>query len=132
MRTTCPHCATGCQVDLVVKDGRIVDAEGADGPSNGGLLCVKGRSGSFDFVHAPDRLTAPLVRNPATGELEETSWDEALSVVARELGRIRDEHGGAALAAFACSRSTNEDVYLFQKMARTALHTHNVDNCARV
>ena len=132
VRTTCPHCATGCQVDLVVKGGRIVDAEGADGPSNGGLLCVKGRSGSFDFVHAPDRLTAPLVRNPATGELEETSWDEALSVVARELGRIRDEHGGAALAAFACSRSTNEDVYLFQKMARTALHTHNVDNCARV
>ena len=44
----------GCQLDLVVKDGRIVDAEGAPGPSNKGLLCVKGRSGSFDFVDAPE------------------------------------------------------------------------------
>ncbi len=29
VRTTCPHCAVGCQLDLVVKDGRVVDAEGA-------------------------------------------------------------------------------------------------------
>ena len=29
VRTTCPHCATGCQMDLVVKNGKIVDAVGA-------------------------------------------------------------------------------------------------------
>ena len=121
VRTTCPHCGVGCQLDLVVKDGRIVDAEGAPGPSNKGLLCVKGRSGSFDFVDAPDRLTAPLVRNAATGELEPASWDDALDLVARRFAELRDEHGGEALAAFACSRSTNEDIYLFQKMARISL-----------
>ena len=132
VRTTCPHCGVGCQLDLVVKDGRIVDAEGAPGPSNKGLLCVKGRSSSFDFVDAPDRLTAPLVRNAATGELEPASWDDALDLVARRFAELRDEHGGEALAAFACSRSTNEDIYLFQKMARISLHTNNVDCCARV
>ena len=132
VRTTCPHCGVGCQLDLVVKDGRIVDAEGAPGPSNKGLLCVKGRSGSFDFVDAPDRLTTPLVRNAATGELEPASWDDALDLVARRFAELRDEHGGEALAAFACSRSTNEDIYLFQKMARISLHTNNVDCCARV
>ena len=34
VRTTCPHCATGCQMDLIVKNGKIVDVQGADGPSN--------------------------------------------------------------------------------------------------
>ncbi len=132
VRTTCPHCGVGCQLDLQVKGGRIVDAEGAPGPSNKGLLCVKGRSGSFDFVDAPDRLTTPLVRNAATGELEPATWDDALDLVARRFTELRDEHGGEALAAFACSRSTNEDIYLFQKMARISLYTNNVDCCARV
>ena len=130
--TTCPHCATGCQYYLVVKDGKIVDTEAVDGPSNKGLLCVKGRSGSFDFVQSPDRLTTPLVRNAETGELEPATWDEALSLVASRMGSIRDEFGGQALAAFACARSANEDIYMLQKMARTAFKTNNVDNCARV
>ena len=132
VRTTCPHCGVGCQLDLVVKDGHVVDAEGAPGPSNKGLLCVKGRSASFDFVEAPDRLTTPLVRNPASGQLEPATWDEALGLVARRFTELRDAHGGQSLAAFACSRSTNEDIYLFQKMAREALQTNNVDCCARV
>lgn len=52
--TTCPHCGTGCQFYLVVKDNKIVDVEPANGPANKNLLCVKGRSGSFDFVHSAD------------------------------------------------------------------------------
>ena len=131
-RTTCPHCAVGCQMDLVVKDGRIVDAQAAAGPSNRSMLCVKGRSGSFDFVHAPDRITTPLVKNAQTGKFEPASWDDALNLVAERFAAIRDENGGDALAAFACSRSTNEDVYMLQKMARTVFKTNNVDNCARV
>ena len=115
-----------------MKDGKIVDTEAADGPSNHGLLCVKGRSGSFDFVHSPDRLTTPLVRNPESGQLEPASWDEALDLVASKMGALRDEFGGQALAAFACARSANEDIYMLQKMARTVFKTNNVDNCARV
>ena len=130
--TTCPHCATGCQYYLLVKDGRIVGTEAADGPSNHGLLCVKGRFASFDFVQSPRRLTTPLIRNRATGKLEPATWEDALSYTARRLSEIRDQHGGRSLAAFACARSANEDIYLFQKFARTALKTNNVDNCARV
>ncbi|MDO5335238.1 MAG: formate dehydrogenase subunit alpha, partial [Coriobacteriia bacterium] len=130
--TTCPHCATGCQYYLVVRDGKIVDVEAADGPSNHGLLCVKGRSASFDFVHSERRLTTPLVRSAETGELEPASWDEALDLVASRMGALRDEFGGESLAAFACARSANEDIYLLQKMARCAFKTNNVDNCARV
>lgn len=130
--TTCPHCGTGCQLDLVVRDNVIVDAKGGDGPVNGGLLCAKGRSGSINFVHSPDRLRVPLIKNKETGEFEEASWDEALDLIASELGRIRDTYGPDALAGFACSRSPNEDVYMTQKFVRTCLKTNNVDNCARV
>ena len=52
--------------------------------------------------------------------------------MARRFTELRDAHGGESLAAFACSRSTNEDIYLFQKMARIVLQTNNVDCCARV
>lgn len=132
VRTTCPHCGVGCQIELIVAEGRIVAARGADGPSNKGLLCVKGRFGSFDFLSAPDRLTSPLLRNPQSGELEPVSWDEALDYTARRFSEIKREQGSDSLAAFACSRSTNEDVYLLQKLARAAFGTNNVDSCARV
>mgnify|MGYP000343900187 FL=1 len=52
--------------------------------------------------------------------------------MARKFAELKEEHGGESIAAFACSRSTNEDIYLFQKMARCAFDSPNVDNCARV
>lgn len=130
--TTCPHCAVGCQYYLVTKGNKIVDVEEFDGSSNKRRLCVKGRSASFDFVQSEDRLTSPLIKNPETGEFEKATWDEALDLVATKFGQIKQQHGGDALAAFACSRSTNEDIYMLQKMARTVFETNNVDNCARV
>ena len=132
VQTTCPHCATGCQLNLCVKDGKIVETEAVDGPANHGLLCVKGRFGSFDFLHAGDRLTHPLIRDRATGQFRAAEWDEALEYTARRFLELKARFGPDALAGFACSRSPNEDVYLVQKMVRACFGTNNVDNCARV
>ena len=60
------------------------------------------------------------------------TWDEALNLVASKFSEIRNQYGGEALAGFACSRSTNEDIYMLQKMVRTAFKSNNTDNCARV
>lgn len=130
--TTCPHCATGCQYYLKVKDGKIVDTEPYPGSSNDWRLCVKGRSASFDFVQADDRLTTPLVKNTQTGAFEPTSWDDALDLVASKFTELKKQYGSDSLAVFACARSANEDIYMAQKMARCAFETNNVDNCARV
>lgn len=130
--TTCPHCATGCQLQLVVKGNRILSVEAADGPANRGLLCVKGRSGSFDFVSHRDRLTAPLIRDRKTGEFRRVSWHEAISYTAEHFLSIKKQYGPEALAGFACARSTNEDIYMVQKMVRTCFGSNNTDNCARV
>ena len=130
--TTCPHCATGCQFYLVVKDNKIVNVEAADGPSNHGLLCVKGRSGSFDFVASADRPTTPLIKNRTTGEFEPASWEDAIAYTAKSLMDIKAKYGKDSLAGFACSRSANEDIYMVQKMVRTCFGNNNTDNCARV
>lgn len=128
--TTCPHCGTGCQFYFVVKNGKIVDVEPADGPANENLLCVKGKFASYKFVTSGDRLQTPLIKR--NGRFEEASWDEALEAVANGFSRLKEQYGGDSLAGFSCSRSTNEDNYVFQKMVRTVFQTNNVDNCARV
>lgn len=128
--TTCPHCATGCQMNLIVKNNKIVACEGAYGPSNNRLLCVKGRFGSFDFIHSEERLTDPLIKK--NGKFEKATWDEALDLIASKMTQLKKDYGTESLAGFSCSRAPNEDNYVFQKMVRTVFGTNNVDNCARV
>lgn len=130
IRTTCPYCGTGCQIDMVVKNGKIVDTEPANGAANKNLLCVKGRFASFNFAQSKDRLTKPLIKK--NGKFEKVSWDEALDYVAQRFSELKEKYGPNSLAGFACSRSINEDNYALQKMVRAAFGTNNVDNCARV
>lgn len=128
--TTCPHCGTGCQMNLLVKNNRLVGVEPLDGPANKNLLCVKGKFASYKFVGSGDRLTEPLIKR--NGIFEPASWEEALTLISSKFNEIKAENGPDALAGFSCSRATNEDNYVFQKMVRAAFGTNNVDNCARV
>ena len=129
--TTCVYCGVGCQLELSVKDGKVVRVTSnpdLPGP-NKGSLCVKGRFG-MDFIHHPDRLTTPLIRK--NGKLEEASWDEALGLVAEKFGAIREESGPDSLALFASGRCTNEENYLLSRFARAVIGTNNIDHCARL
>lgn len=134
IHTTCPYCGVGCQLDLHIKDGLIFRADGRrDNNVNHGNLCVKGRFG-FDFVHAPDRLTEPLLRVSANGQATFASigWDEALDTVALRLRQIRAEYGPDSIAVLTSAKCTNEENYLLQKMARAVIGTNSVDHCARL
>lgn len=128
--TTCPYCACGCGMFLEVLDGQIVQTvPSKTSPTNGGKLCIKGWN-VHEFVQHPDRLQAPLIRE--NGEARETSWDEALSHAAKELRRIRDTYGPDSIGFLSSARCTNEENYILQKFARTAIGTNNVDHCARL
>lgn len=133
--TTCPYCGVGCQVDLHVKDGLLYRVNGRfDSPVNRGNLCVKGRFG-FDFVHAPDRLTEPLVwpdRRAGRGIPSRATWPEALDYVAARLNDIREENGPDSIAFLVSAKCTNEENYLLQKLARAVVGTNHVDHCARL
>jgi formate dehydrogenase major subunit len=141
----CPYCGVGCQITYHVKDGRLLYVDGRDGPANRNRLCVKGRFG-FDYVSHPHRLTRPLIRrddapkaadgyvDPAdpSSHFREASWEEALEAAAGGLRRLRDEHGGKALAGFGSAKGSNEEAYLFQKLVRAGFGTNNVDHCTRL
>jgi predicted molibdopterin-dependent oxidoreductase YjgC len=130
VRTTCSYCGVGCQLDLHVKDNRVVKISGVqDVAPNYGSLCVKGRFG-YDFIHSPDRLKTPLIRE--NGALREASWDEALDLVARKLGDIKSEHGSDSIGMLTSARISNEENYIAQKFARAVLQTNNIDHCARL
>ncbi len=146
VHSVCPYCGVGCQLTYKVKDDKIVFVDGRNGPSNQNRLCVKGRFG-FDYVSHPQRLTVPLVRKEGVGKsvhdididpsnpwthFREASWDEALDRAAAGLRRIRDTHGGGALAGFGSAKGSNEEAYLFQKLVRTGFGTNNVDHCTRL
>jgi formate dehydrogenase major subunit len=129
--TTCAYCGVGCSLDVYVRGERVVAIDPtADGPSNLGHTCVKGRF-AHQYACAPDRLTSPLVRR-TDGTWRETTWDEALDLVAaRMLDTVRS-YGPSAVAAISSSRCTNEENYTLQKLMRAALGTNNIDNCSRV
>jgi predicted molibdopterin-dependent oxidoreductase YjgC len=130
VESTCGFCGVGCTVEYRVKDGEIVGAGAPlDRGVNRGNLCAKGRYG-WAFTHSRERLTTPLVRRD--GELAPATWDEALGIVAERLGTVRDEHGADAVAGLASAKCTNEENYLFQKLMRAVVGTHNVDHCARL
>ena len=123
----CPYCALQCAMTLTpAADGAVpVVVEGRDFPTNRGGLCQKGWT-SAAVLRAPDRLTAPLVRD-GTGELVATGWDEALDLVAGRLLRLRDDHGPESVAVFGGGGLTNEKAYLLGKFARVVLRTPFVD-----
>ena len=128
--TTCPYCGVGCQIELLVQNGRIVRSNGVEGVSpNDGRLCVKGRFG-YEFVHSPDRLTRPLIKH--NGSFVEAAWNEALDLIASKFSEIRDKYGTDSLAGYASAKCTNEDNYLFQKFIRTVFGTNNIDYCTRL
>ncbi len=138
VRTTCPYCGVGCQMELNIKDDYVYAVTAPfDAAPNYGMLCVKGRFGT-DYVKHPGRVKTPLIRanrhegRQAKPAWREASWEEALDLVADELVRIHNTYGGDAIASYASAKATNEDNYVYQKLMRALMGTNNVDHCARL
>lgn len=129
-RTTCPYCGTGCEMNVGVRDGRIITSEPVpEAPVSKGHLCVKGRY-AFNFVHATDRVTSPMIRKEGAWRI--VSWEEAINFTASRLQEIVSIHGADSVGVLGSARATNEENYVAQKFARVVLGTNNVDCCARV
>ena len=76
-----------------------------------------------------DRVATPAGWYSA---FREATWDEALSLCAQQLLRIRESRGPKALAALSSAKCSNEDNYAFMRMVRAAFRTNNVDHCTRL
>jgi NADH-quinone oxidoreductase subunit G len=122
----CNHCGVGCNTVLGTRIGQIRRIMPRQNEAvNEVWICDKGRFGHH-FNGSPHRLTSPLVRQ---GEvLVEVSWPEALELVGQKFGSIKETHGPDALGGVAGARLSNEDLYLFQKLFRETIGTHNIDH----
>ena len=149
-RNTCPYCSVGCGIIMyslgdraknVVSD--IVHIEGdPDHPVNRGTLCPKG-AGLLDFVHSPNRLKYPEIREPGSNEWKRVGWDEAMSRIAGLMKADRDANFVPTTAdgkvvnrwittgMLAASASSNESGYITHKVMRS-MGMLVFDNQARV
>jgi formate dehydrogenase alpha subunit len=126
----CPFCGCGCNFYLEDQEGRAVGViPSREHPVNKGALCVKGWR-AHEFINSPERLRSPMIRDG--GIVRDATWGEAFDLVAKKLVSIKKEHGGDALAFLSSAKLTNEENYIFMKMARAAFKTNNVDHCARL
>jgi formate dehydrogenase major subunit len=149
-RNTCPYCSVSCGL-LVHALGdkaknakaEIIHIEGdPDHPVNRGTLCPKGAA-LLDFVHSPNRLKYPQVREPGSNEWQRISWGTALDRIAKLMKADRDANfvvrnaDGATVNRWlstgflAASASSNESGYITHKLVRS-LGMLAFDNQARV
>ncbi len=113
----CTHCPVGCNLHLNTRRSgtsgkfeikRVMPRQNEQ--VNEIWICDKGRFGHH-FAASQDRLTAPLVRNAATGKLEEATWEDALNAIAAQL-----KAANGSVAGLAGGRLSNEDLFTFNKL----------------
>lgn len=136
--TACNFCSCGCGMVCHVRDGKLVNLEGdPDHVINEGALCSKGAA--MRATHeSSQRARVPLYRAPGSDRWQEISWDEALDRIAKKVKTVRDstwiqsekdkDHDGKeveyrvnrtdAISFLGGAQNTNEECYLFSKMAR--------------
>ena len=81
VRSVCPYCGVGCQIDLQVKDEQVIHVKSPwieEDTPNQGSTCVKGRFG-YDFTQHRDRLTVPLIRRGWKKENGRWVYDASLA-----------------------------------------------------
>src|SRR3989449_1961548 len=124
--TICKHCGDGCKTTLSVRNNEILRSNNRDlSGINGDFLCVKGRFG-FDFTRHAERIKQPTVRKG--DKLYPVSWEEAAQTAATKLKAVYDAGGKDAIGFIGSNRTSNEENYLLQRMARATFGTDNIDH----
>lgn len=135
-KAPCRFCGTGCSVLVGVADGKIMAVKGdPESPVNQGTLCVKGYSLPF-IQYGRDRLMRPLIRRKngrydKRGELTESTWDEALGLMAQKAKEAMDEIGPAAVAMFGSGQWTIWEGYAASKLFKGGLGSNSLEVNAR-
>lgn len=115
-RSVCFWCHNKCDVQLSVKDGRLIKMEEDPNHPDAKRLrravaaCPRAAKAP-DIVHHPDRLNFPLKRVGGRGEgkWEKISWDQALDEIAAKLLKLKDQYGAETLASSTGTGRTQDE-----------------------
>jgi NADH-quinone oxidoreductase subunit G len=106
----CPGCSTGCNISVETYQNRIARFKPRVNEAvNSHWICDEGRY-CFHDLTGGERLTTPLIRQE--GGLVPTTWEHVLQVVGASL------KSSEKLAGILSGRNTNEEAYLFAKLAK--------------
>lgn len=121
-RSVCLLCGNGCDISVSTKEGRIakINSGGADG-SVEKYICAYGRFG-FDCIESETRVTSPMKK--VGNELKETTWEDAINIVAEKLKKASTSAGFISTAGI-----MNEDALVLKQLA-AAVKSKNLDTTA--
>ncbi|MGF7184046.1 anaerobic selenocysteine-containing dehydrogenase [Desulfitispora alkaliphila] len=98
-KTGCPlNCVDGCQLEVTVKDNKIMSIRGGtDNPNTRGFTCSKAQK-QVRRMESVDRVTAPLYREDRfRDDWRPITWEEAYSILAEKLRQIKKEYDSRAV-----------------------------------
>jgi formate dehydrogenase major subunit len=132
VKTTCAYCGVGCSFEAELQGDQVVRmVPSKSGGANEGHSCVKGRF-AWGYATHNDRVLTPMIRESIDDDWQPVSWADAIAHTAARLRDIQARHGAGSIGGITSSRCTNEEVFVVQKLVRSAFGNNNVDTCARV
>jgi len=110
-KSICGYCATGCSLHIHLDaEGQAINLTPDPAyPVNIGMACPKGWE-ALTSLSASDRVTSPLLRNPATGKLEPVSWPTALRVFTDRMQATQTAHGAHSIAFLSTGQVPTEEM----------------------
>ncbi|MCF7966436.1 MAG: molybdopterin-dependent oxidoreductase [Methylobacter tundripaludum] len=127
VQTTCPYCGVGCGISAKIDEAHhhLKISGDATHPANFGRLCSKG-SALGETVELKGRLLQPKVYGC------ETSWTEALDLVADSFTSAIEKYGADAVAIYGSGQLLTEDYYVANKLMKGFIGSGNMDTNSRL
>ena len=123
----CPECSYGCNINIDSRDFAVQRFVSRDNPLVDDMwLCDRGRY-SFPAWNSTERVRRPSV-HPRRGTAADVSLGEAISTASRELRDVIAKQSGASVGVFGSAQSTNEELWLLQRLARDVIGTPHIDH----
>ncbi len=114
----CTQCNAGCGILVKIMEGRAKKIEGNPlHPINKGKLCSRGQAG-LQALYNPDRIKGPLKRmgNRGSGDFEEISWEEGLSILSKNLSELREGGNAGKLHVLTSKLRGHQDILINEFM----------------
>ena len=126
-KSVCPECSYGCNVNMDSRDFEMKRFASRDNPFVDDMwLCDRGRYSATSW-NETTRVRRSVIRHKS-GDTREVQPAEAVAAAADRLKKIVDEHGASAVGFLASPQSTNEELFVFERIARKLVGTPHLDH----
>jgi NADH-quinone oxidoreductase subunit G len=125
-KSVCPECSYGCNINVDTRDFEVRRFASRDNHLVDDMwLCDRGRYSAESWNNV-DRIRRPALRE--AGSVRDVSVSEAIASAARSLRQLIERSGPSSIGVIGSAQNTNEELWLLQRLARTAIETPHIDH----